>query len=41
MAKMDVKQAYRNILVNPEDRHLLGINWDGGSICGYGAALRS
>ena len=28
MAKMDIKQAYRNIPVAPEDRHLLGISWD-------------
>ena len=24
MAKMDIKEAYRNIPVAPEDRHLLG-----------------
>ena len=28
MAKMDIKQAYRNIPVALEDRHLLGISWD-------------
>ena len=25
---MDIKQAYRNIPVAPEDRHLLGIQWN-------------
>jgi len=29
MAKMDIKQAYRNIPVAPEDRHLLGLSWNG------------
>ena len=28
LAKMDIKQAYRNIPVAPEDRHLLGIQWN-------------
>ena len=28
LAKMDIKQAYRNISVAPEDRHLLGFQWD-------------
>ena len=27
LAKMDIKQAYRNIPTAPEDRHLLGIQW--------------
>ena len=27
MAKMDIKQAYRNISVAPEDSHLLGFQW--------------
>ena len=27
MAKMDVKQAYRNIPVHPSDRYLLGMRW--------------
>ena len=27
LAKMDIKQAYRMILVHPEDRHLLGMRW--------------
>ena len=27
LVKMDIKQAYRNIPVYPEDRILLGINW--------------
>lgn len=26
---MDVKQAYRNIPVHPQDRHLLGMQWKG------------
>ena len=29
LAKMDVKQAYRNIPVHPEDRPLLGMQWEG------------
>ena len=29
LAKMDVSQAFRNIPVNPEDRHLLGMEWEG------------
>ena len=28
LEKMDIKQAYRNIPVAPEDRHLLGLHWD-------------
>ena len=28
LAKMDIKQAYCNISVAPEDRHLLGFQWD-------------
>ena len=29
LAKMDIKQAYRNIPVAPQDRHLLGFQWQG------------
>jgi len=29
LAKMDIRQAYRNIPVAPEDRHLLGMAWQG------------
>ncbi len=29
LAKMDVKQAFRNIPVHPSDRGLLGMHWDG------------
>ena len=29
IAKMDVKWAYRNIPVHPQDRHLLGMHWKG------------
>ena len=29
MAKMDIKQAYRNIPVHPSDRRLLGMRWKG------------
>ena len=29
MAKMDVEEAYRIIPIHPDDRHLLGIYWDG------------
>ena len=32
LAKMDIKHAYRNIPVAPEDRHLLGFQWNG---CAY------
>lgn len=27
MAKMDIKQAYRIVPVHPEDRRLLGMQW--------------
>ena len=29
LAKMDVKLTYRNIPVQPKDRHLLGMHWRG------------
>ena len=29
LAKVDIKSAYRLIPVHPDDRHLLGINWNG------------
>ena len=29
MAKADIKQAYRMVPVHPEDRHLLGVQWQG------------
>ena len=29
MAKMDIKQAYRNVPIHPADRHLLGMAWKG------------
>lgn len=29
LAKFDVKSAYRNIPVHPEDRYLLGMKWQG------------
>ena len=29
LAKVDVEHAYRNIPVHPEDRHLLGMVWQG------------
>ena len=29
LAKMDIRQAYRNIPVHPDDRHLLGVEWKG------------
>ena len=29
MAKVDIKQAYRIVPVHPEDRHLLGVQWEG------------
>lgn len=29
LAKMDVKQAFRNIPVHPADRGLLGMHWNG------------
>ena len=28
LAKMDIRQAYRNIPVAPEDKHLLGLQWN-------------
>ncbi len=27
MAKIDIRQAYRNVPIHPEDRPLLGVNW--------------
>ena len=27
MAKFDIESAYRNIAINPSDRHLLGLKW--------------
>ena len=32
MAKIDIKQAYRNIPVHPKDRYLLGVTWKGSII---------
>ena len=29
MAKVDIKQAYRIVPVHPDDRHLLGVQWEG------------
>ena len=29
MAKVDVKSAYRNIPVHPEDRWMMGMKWEG------------
>ncbi len=29
MAKADVKKAYRNVPVHPDDRRLLGMEWRG------------
>ncbi len=29
LAKMDIKQAYRNVPVHPQDRWLLGMGWQG------------
>ena len=29
MGKMDIKQAYRMVPVHPDDRHLLGMKWQG------------
>ena len=29
LAKVDIAHAFRNIPVHPEDRHLLGMSWDG------------
>ncbi len=26
-AKIDIRQAYRNVPIHPEDRPLLGVNW--------------
>ena len=30
LAKVDIKRAYRNIPVHPEDRWMLGMRWEGG-----------
>jgi len=30
LVKMGIKRAYRNILVHPEDRWMLGRRWEGG-----------
>ena len=29
LAKLDVQSAYRNVLVHPDDRPLLGMEWNG------------
>jgi hypothetical protein len=29
LAKVDIQSAYRNVPIHPEDRHLLGMLWDG------------
>ena len=29
LAKVDIKQAYRNVPIHPDDRHLLGMEWQG------------
>ena len=29
LAKVDIRQAYRNVPVHPSDRHLLGMQWKG------------
>ena len=29
LAKVDIKHAYRNIPVDPHNRHLLGMQWEG------------
>lgn len=29
LAKIDIAHAYRNVPVHPDDRHLLGMLWDG------------
>ena len=29
LAKIDVRQAYRNVPVHPEDRYMLGMEWKG------------
>ena len=38
MAKIDVKSAYRNIPIHPDDRWLLGMMWDNAL---YYAPIRS
>ena len=29
IAKIDIKQAYRNIPVHPKDHYLIGVQWKG------------
>lgn len=29
LAEMDIKEAYRNVPVHPDDRHLLAVRWKG------------
>ena len=29
LAKVDVQSAYRNVPIHPDDRHLLGMIWEG------------
>ena len=41
MGKMDIQQAYWNFLVAPEDRHLLGIKWQGKSVHRQSATIRA
>ena len=43
MAKTDIKQAYRQLPVHPQDRHLLGMRWQGSLFadCSLPFGLRS
>ena len=34
LAKVDIKSAYRNIPVHPQDRWMLGMRWEGGLFVG-------
>ena len=39
MAKADIKSAYRNVPVHPEDRLLMGMSWRGDFVHGHNTAL--
>ena len=40
MAKIDIKQAYRNIPVHPDDRHLLAMQWRNEVLIDKSASIR-
>ena len=35
LAKVDIKRTYRNISIHPQDRYLLGMQWEGNLLIRY------